>query len=218
MEGETEEEKKERAKMGAVMQFFKDEMRMKAEDIAALGIVKIFPPAKDDWNTLYVELATWEMARFARTFTTYMRRGTVGEDQVQVVNYVPQDLYARYRAVNALGNKMRQESDTKISFRVTFGREDFILQTKARGSLGWGPPLPLPADLPAFERHVHLPRGPRSPGEAPGRPALTPEQYRKRVREGGSPSGTSPLAKRLEEASHNLATTPVKSFSNKERE
>ena len=197
VEGETSEEKEERARLQAVTDFFKYEMRMKSEDMEELAIVKIFPPAKEEWNTLYVELRTWEMARFALSFTTYMRRGTVGEDRVEVVKYVPRDLYQRFRAVNALGNKARMESDKRTSFRVTFGREDFVLQLKDRGSLGWGKPLALPADLPPFERHVRAPNGARSPGEAPGRPALTPEQKRKRARASASPSGTSPLAKRL---------------------
>ena len=197
VEGETEEEMKERAKLAAVKLFFKDEMRMKEENMEALTIVKIFPPAKEDWNTLYVELASSEMVQYALSFTSYMRRGTVGEDRVEVVSYIPRDLYTRWRAITALGNKARLDSDKKTSFRVTFGREDFVLQMKARGSLGWGPHMALPADLPAFERHVRAPHGARSPGEAPGRPALTPEQRRKRARDSLSPSGASPLPKRL---------------------
>ena len=73
VEGETEVEKAERAKKGAVMMFLKHELCMKKEDIEELGIVKIFSPARDKWNTLYVELATWEMAEFTRSFTTFMR-------------------------------------------------------------------------------------------------------------------------------------------------
>ena len=44
---------------------------------------------------------------------------------------------------------------------------------------------------------MRAPLGARSPGEAPGRPALTPEQRRKRARDSISPSGASPLPKRL---------------------
>ena len=47
VEGETEVEKEERAKKGAVMMFLKHEMCMKKEDIEKLGIVKIFAPARD---------------------------------------------------------------------------------------------------------------------------------------------------------------------------
>ena len=200
VEGETEVERQERAKLGAVRMFLRDEMRMKNDDMDELRIVKIFPPAKDDWNVLYVELATTEMAQFAMGFTSFMRRGTTGEDRVEVVKYIPRDLYMRFRAVNSLGNKARIDSDKTMSFRVTFGLDDFILQLKPKGRRGWGQPLPLPADLPPVEHHVHLPRGARSPGEAPGRAALTPEQHRKRDRESASPSGdTPPPKKSLEE-------------------
>ena len=44
---------------------------------------------------------------------------------------------------------------------------------------------------------MRAPHGAKSPGEAPGRPALTPEQKRKRAKASASPSGTSPLVKRL---------------------
>ena len=199
LEGETGLERQERAKRQAVMEFLKYEMRMKTEDIDELRIVKIFPPAKDEWNVLYVELATKEMAQFAMGFTAYMRRGTTGEDRVEVLKYIPRDLYQRFRAVNSLGNKARIESEKTISYRVTFGLDDLVLQLKPKGRRGWGPPLPLPADLPAVEHHVHLPRGARSPGEAPGRPALTPEQARKRDREGSSPSGVTPPPKKTPE-------------------
>ena len=212
-EGETEEEKEKRAKEGAVMLFLKAEMKMKEADLKELEIVKIFAPVKEEWNTLYVELATSEQAGFLLSFTTYLRRGTTGEDRLEAIKYIPRDLFVRFKAITALGNKARIESGNTINFRVGFGSEDFVLQQKPRGSRGWGPPLPLPADLPAFEHHVALPRGDRSPGEAPGRPALTPEQQpRKRDREGASPSGNTPSPKRLEGAVlvGDATITPVK--------
>ena len=197
VEGETEEDKEKRAKEDTVMMFMKCELKMKEKDIKELEIKKIFAPAKEDWKTLYVELATWEQAKFLLSFTTFLRRNTTGEDRLEVVKYIPRDLFARFKAVTALGNQARIESDKTINFRVSFGSEDFILQQRPKGSRGWGPPLPLPAGLPAFEHQTHLPRSPRSPGEAPGRPTLTPEQQdKKRSRESTSPSGTTPVSKK----------------------
>ena len=179
--------------------------------------MKIFAPAKEEWSTLYVELATWEQARFLLSFTTFLRRGTTGEDRLEAIKYIPRDLFTRFKAITALGNKARIDSDKTINFRVSFGSEDFILQQKPRGSKGWGPPLPLPDDLPGFKHHVVLPHGDRSPGAAPGRPALTPDQQArgKRTREDGSPSspsGTSPRTKRLVAANlvGSLTISPVK--------
>ena len=56
--GETKMDKEERAKKGAVMMFLEHQMRMKKTYIEELYIVKMFSPAKEDWNTLYVEPAT----------------------------------------------------------------------------------------------------------------------------------------------------------------
>ena len=214
LEGETEEEKEKRAKKEAVMFFLKAEMKMKENDLKELEIVKIFAPAREEWNTLYVELASWEQASFLLSFTTFLRRGTTGEDRLEVIKYIPRDLFARFKAITALGNQARLDSGKTVNFRVSFGIEDFILQQKPRGSQGWGPPLPLPSHLPAFEHHIHGPRGARSPGQAPGRPALTPEQQdrRKRGREGGSPSGNTPSPKRQGEVVlvSEATITPVK--------
>ena len=45
----------EKAKEKAVSEFLKYEMKMKEEDIEQLKTVMIYPPAKEDWNVLYVE-------------------------------------------------------------------------------------------------------------------------------------------------------------------
>ena len=66
----------------------------------------------------------------------------------------PRDLFTRFKAVTALGNQARIESEKTINFRMSFGSEDFILQQKPKGSRGWGPPLPLPAGLPAQPAEV----------------------------------------------------------------
>ena len=154
-----------------------------------------------------------EQAKFLLSFTGFLRRDTRGKDRLEVVKYIPKDLFTRFKAVNALGNQARIDSGKTINFRVSFGTEDFILQQKPKGSRGWGSPLPLPADLPAFGHKVYQARDTRSPGEAPGRPALTPEQSdKKRGRESTSPSGTTPVSKknfdqRLEDAS--LVSSPT---------
>ena len=122
-------EKEERAKKGALMMFLKHEMSMKKEDIEQLNIFKIFPPAKDEWNTLYVELATWEMAEFTRSFTTFMRCGTTGEDRVEVVKYIPRDLFIRFKAINSLGNQARLDSNKTTSFRTWWNNFSFGLRT-----------------------------------------------------------------------------------------
>jgi hypothetical protein len=87
LEGETEEEKEKRSKKEAVMFFLKAKMKMKEDDLKKLDIVKIFAPAREEWNTLYVELASWQLASwqqasFLLSFTTFLRRGTTGKDHL----------------------------------------------------------------------------------------------------------------------------------------
>ena len=136
MEGKEENVKEEKAKEEAVKLFLKYDMKMKDEDIAELDMVKIFHPAKDDWNVLYVELGSSEQAQFAYSFTKHMKSGITGESRTEVIKYIPRDLFSRFKAVTALGHKARLESKNTINFCVSFGIEDFILQHKPKGSRG----------------------------------------------------------------------------------
>ena len=90
------------------------------------------------------------------------------------------------------GTKMEKN----INFRVTFGDTDFRLQFKNRGSRYWDTPVALPEDLPGVE--YQLPRGDRSPGEAPGRrPRNLDQENKKRERPSSSSStGLTPPVKR----------------------
>ena len=144
------------------------------------------------------------MAQFTRSFTTFMRRGITGEDRVELVKYIPRDLFSRFKAINAIGNQARLDSNKMTSFRVSFGLDNFILQQKPRGREGWGSTLPLPENLPQFEHHML--HSTRLPGEALGHPAFTPEQARKRYREGPLPSGNTPTPRRPSTSSWMLPT------------
>ena len=104
--------------------------------------------------------------------------------------YVPKQLYSRFRAINHIAFKIRESSSKMVSTRVTLGKEDFILQKRDKNNSdkGWGEPVPLPRDLPDIE--FSLQGGPLSPGEAPGRTALTPDQEERRKRKAISSSGS----------------------------
>ena len=93
-----EDERWEKALDETVKAFLKYEMKMKSEDLEQLQIVKIFPPAKEEWNTVYVEFESIEMVNFLMSFTQYMRRDTK-EDRPSIEKYIPKELFARYSAV-----------------------------------------------------------------------------------------------------------------------
>ena len=186
-EGKSEEMKENDARVEAAEQFLKMEMKMADDDIKNMGVEKIFAPNKDNWDTLYVRLDSEEDVSFLMAFKKYMRKGVEGAEKAEVINYIPKELFTRYKAVTKIGNEARYESGKTINFRVTLGDEDFRLQYKTRGSKFWDTPVHLPEDLPGIEHQ--LPQGNRSPGEAPGRRPLKPEQEKTSKR--GRPASTS---------------------------
>ena len=193
-----------------VKAFLKYEMKMKQEDIEELKINKIYPPAKDEWNILYVELETIEMVNFLMSFTQYMRRDRK-EDKPSIEKYIPKELFARYSAIEKLAFEIRKQSNFKTATNVNFGETDLVLKTRSKDIQPGGTrvpwrqidPVTLPEDLPNFEMRLAsaAPRTLRSPTQAPGRPALTPEKRDKRKERGTPGSPTSPEAKQIKKAS-----------------
>ena len=176
MENKNEDELWKAALEKAVEMFLDKEMRIRGDDLAKINVVKIFPPARDEWNVLYVELDSKREVDFIYTFTQYMRRDVKGDGKPEVQLYVPKQMYKRFMAINLLALRMREDSGRKVGTRVTLGKDDFILQQRSKEDRkkGWEDAVPLPDDLPEIE--MSLRRGPLSPGEAPGRSPLTPER------------------------------------------
>ena len=68
---------------------------------------------------------------------------------------------------------IRKESNWTVQTKIGHGKDDFFLQTRAKGDTEWGNKQELPTDLPKVELEF-LSREDRSPASAPGR-----ERYRK---------------------------------------
>jgi hypothetical protein len=147
---------------------------------------------------------------FLMSFKQYMRKGVEGAEKAEVINYIPKELFTRYKAITKIGNEARHKSGKTVNFRVTLGDEDFRLQYKARGSKYWDTPVHLPEDLPGVEHQ--LPRGNRSPGEAPGRRPLKPELERTSKRPASGSTGLTPPTKKNAESDlvGEATITPVK--------
>ena len=195
-EGKSEEQKETDAREAACREFFKKEMKMTDDDIDSMSVERIFAPNKDDWDTLYVRLENEDDVGFLMSFKHYMRKGVQPSEKAEVINYIPRILFNRYKAITKIGNDERHKNGKNINFRVTFGETDFRLQFKNRGSKYWDTPVDLPEDLPGVE--YQLPRGDRSPGEAPGRrPRNLDQENKKRERPSSSSStGLTPPVKR----------------------
>ena len=195
-EGKSEEQKETDAREAACREFFKKEMKMTDDDIDSMSVERIFAPNKDDWDTLYMRLENEDDVGFLMSFKHYMRKGVQPSEKAEVINYIPRILFNRYKAITKIGNDERHKNGININFRVTFGETDFRLQFKNRGSRYWDTPVALPEDLPGVE--YQLPRGDRSPGEAPGRrPRNLDQENKKRERPSSSSStGLTPPVKR----------------------
>ena len=89
---------------------------MKHADIEKLEMIKIFPPAKEDWNVLYVELGSDSQVDMVMAHTRYM----VKKDH-RVVRWYPKQMYERYRAVEAIAYEIRRTKNIKT--RVKIGKD-----------------------------------------------------------------------------------------------
>ena len=155
----------------------------------------------DSVALVYVEFKTQQQASLVYTYTKYMRRNIQGDGKPEVQIYVPKEIYTRFRAISLMAFKIREASGKTISTRVTLGKDDFVLQQRPKSDTGkgWGEAVALPKELPGFELSQR--RAPLSPGEAPGRSPLTPEQEERKKRKDRSSTGSSgfsPPLKRTE--------------------
>ena len=113
-----------------IKNYLKCEMKMKPSDIEKLGIVKVFPPAKDNWNVLYVEFASDYQVDMVMSHTRFM----VKQDH-RVVRWYPRQMFERYRAIESIAYEIRKTQ--KLKTRVKVGRDDIELSVRESGSSAW---------------------------------------------------------------------------------
>ena len=130
----------EEAKMMEVRSYLICELKMLPSDVNKLNIVRIFPPAKQNWNVLYVE---FESEYEVDTIFSYTKN-MVKQDH-RLMRWIPRQMYERYRAVEGLAYSLRQENGLKT--RVKIGRYDLTLSVRALQSSVWSN-YPLPETFP----------------------------------------------------------------------
>ena len=108
--------------------YLKCEMEMPPSEIEKLEIIRIFPPARDDWNVLYVEFGS---DHDVNNIFSYTRRIVNMENKI--THWIPRQMYGRYRAVESLAYTIRQ--DEKLKTRVKIGRDDFLLSIEPSSSV-----------------------------------------------------------------------------------
>ena len=122
----SEAKDQDEAYLVGLKEFFKQELRMDHEVFDSLGIRKIFPPAKENWDTLYV---MFESERAVNTIFSYARN--LKKNQ-RLVRYIPKEYYERYRAMEADAYILRH-SEQKFKTKIQMGFNDLILYKREAG-------------------------------------------------------------------------------------
>ena len=86
---------KEEAMLLEVKSYLKCEMKVLPSDIKKLEIVKIFHPAKDNWDVLYVEFGSEHEVEKLLSYTKVMKKDN------RVTRWIPKQMYHRYSAIES---------------------------------------------------------------------------------------------------------------------
>jgi hypothetical protein len=138
-------------------------MKVQPSEKEKLDTVRIFHPAKENWNVLYVEFGNEYQVDKLFSYT----RGMVKQDH-RVVRWYPRQMYDRYRAVESIAYEIRKKLSQKT--RVKIGRKDIVLSTREAGSVVWKRQA-LPDNLPKFDLDSFSGPATSSSSPPPGRPS-----------------------------------------------
>ena len=86
----------EEAMLMEIKSYLKCELKIRPSEIDKFDIVKIFPPAKEDWNVLYVEFGSEYQVDKLFRYTKGMKKDH------RIVRWYPKQMYDRYRAVESV--------------------------------------------------------------------------------------------------------------------
>jgi hypothetical protein len=90
-----------RMKPEAVKEFSRCEMRVSGEVFYKMKIEKIFPPSKENWNTLYVQFAS------VSSVQTFYKNSRYLQTNQRLVPYIPKELYPRFKKLQSIAYTLR---------------------------------------------------------------------------------------------------------------
>ena len=119
-----------------ILEYLKFEMKNSVTDIC--NIVKVFPPDKPNWNTLYVEFDTRATTQKVYSFTRLLRY-----KEHKVTMYVPHPYWNQFDHLGNIAYKCRQAPNIHKTI-IKFGQRDMLNHlTRMSGMLSMSSTFPL---------------------------------------------------------------------------
>ena len=113
-------------------------MKVSSEVFDKLKIEKIFPPAKEHWNTLYVQFTSVQSVQTFYRFSKHLRKNQ------RLVPYITRELYPRFRELQSMAYTLRH-SDMKYKTRVKILNNNLVLSKRSPSESTWTTVLTSPA-------------------------------------------------------------------------
>ena len=161
----------EEAKLLAVQEYLRCELKISQENIENMKIENIFAPEKDREDPQYLNVTFRESSSVSKIYekTRLMRK------ESRIINYIPKEFHERWRAISEFDYNIRL--DRKYQTRVKMGWTGLELHKKLRGTGKWER-VNLPNNLPPVNLNASLPSParatPTSQSPPPGRPRHPP--------------------------------------------
>ena len=118
------------ARLRAVKEFMINEMKVSDEVIEEMIIEKVFPPARADWNTLYVKFYSESSVHKLYSHARNMRA------DLRLVPYIPKQFYNRYKELETQAYELRH-CEERYRTKVTMGISDLLLYKKTPLERSW---------------------------------------------------------------------------------
>ena len=180
----------EEEKVLATKEYLQLEMKLSKETIDRMEIERIFSPAKENPQYLYVTFK--HVASVAKIFerTRTMRK------ESRIITYIPKEFHNRFCAIKELEKNLREEEKCKT--RIKMGLRDLVLLKKDR-AIGTWEFVPIPFNFPPVEFGSQASKT-VSGSPVPGRPEQGRGDKRGRVSTGSSNGNYTATVPRVSES------------------
>ena len=121
---------KNEAMVKAVREFMLEEMKVSEDILEEMHIEKVFPPAREDWRTLYVKFVSESSVHKLYSHARNMKAN------LRLIPYIPKEFYMRYRELESQAFKLRH-SEVKYKTRIKMGTSDLVLYKRKSNQTSW---------------------------------------------------------------------------------